>query len=229
MLWAALVLHCMHSYQRRKESFIRRTTFTFIHLKCTFFGSNEHIEWKTRLPDCWEIPELHYLPHFPCKLSMLSGNENTNILSSRRLFILMMQVRHWLPGDGEPFDIPFSSFSLSLISLSISLPFLLQHMHIHNNTMHRTGVDGIITNHPERLAEVLRESEFANRFRLATQDDSPWERIQSREDFAPSPAAPVTQPVSARWFTGFGDVVSSFAKYLRDFVYLRVPGYHNIS
>jgi hypothetical protein len=90
-------------------------------------------------------------------------------------------------------------------------------------------VDGIITNHPERLADVLRESEFSKSFRLATQDDNPWERIQAREDFKPSPAAPVTQPVTSRWAAGFGDVLASFAKYLRDFVYLRVPSYHNIS
>ena len=90
-------------------------------------------------------------------------------------------------------------------------------------------MDGIITNHPERLADVLRESEFAKSFRLATQEDSPWERIQARVDFKPSPAAPATQPVTARWASGFGDVLTSLAKYLRDFVYLRVPSYHNIS
>lgn len=64
---------------------------------------------------------------------------------------------------------------------------------------------------------------------MADQDDNPWIRIQAREDLIPSPAAPVTQPVSARWASGFGDLVTSFAKYLRDFVYLRVPSYHNIS
>lgn len=90
-------------------------------------------------------------------------------------------------------------------------------------------MDGIITNHPERLVDILRESEFSSKFRMADQSDSPWERIQSRIDFNPSPAAPVTQPVSARWVSGMGDMVTSFAKYLRDFVFLRVPSYHNIS
>lgn len=90
-------------------------------------------------------------------------------------------------------------------------------------------MDGIITNHPERLVALLRESEFSSRFRLADQDDSPWERIQARQDDNPSPAAPVSQPVQLRWAAGMGDMFTSFAKYLRDFVYLRVPSYHSIS
>lgn len=90
-------------------------------------------------------------------------------------------------------------------------------------------MDGIITNHPERLVALLRDPEFSSRFRLADQDDSPWERIQARQDDKPSPAAPVSQPVQLRWAAGMGDMFTSFAKYLRDFVYLRVPSYHSIS
>ena len=79
----------------------------------------------------------------------------------------------------------------------------------------RTGVDGIITNHPERLVALLRDPEFSERFRLADQNDDPWERVQAKQDERPSPAAPVTQPVQLRWATGLGDMVTSFAKYLR--------------
>lgn len=37
------------------------------------------------------------------------------------------------------------------------------------------GVDGIITNVPERLDGLIREK-FANKYRLATIRDDPWER-----------------------------------------------------
>lgn len=97
---------------------------------------------------------------------------------------------------------------------------------------YRTGVDGIITNHPERVVTLLRDAEFSKDFRLADQDDDPWARVQARQDVggeANSPAAPSTQPIQLRWAAGFGDMVTSFAKYLRDFVYLRVPSYHSIS
>ncbi|XP_015792032.1 phospholipase D LcsSicTox-betaIC1-like isoform X2 [Tetranychus urticae] len=43
----------------------------------------------------------------------------------------------------------------------------------------RFGVDGIITNHPERLYAILEEPGFSSKYRLATHDDDPWKRIQS--------------------------------------------------
>lgn len=80
---------------------------------------------------------------------------------------------------------------------------------------HSTGVDGIITNHPERLVTLLKELEFADRFRLADQNDNPWQRVQADVEENPSPASPVQQPVQLRWAAGLGDMVTSFAKYLR--------------
>lgn len=91
-------------------------------------------------------------------------------------------------------------------------------------------MDGIITNHPERLINILREPEFHSRVRLADQEDDPWSRVPlSREDGPYILAASGPEPVSVRWVSGFNDMVTSFAKYLRDFVYLRVPSYQNIS
>ncbi|KAG8199182.1 hypothetical protein JTE90_016011 [Oedothorax gibbosus] len=45
------------------------------------------------------------------------------------------------------------------------------------STMRRTleiGVDGLITNHPERLKDVLDEGSYSSFARLATFDDNPW-------------------------------------------------------
>lgn len=38
-------------------------------------------------------------------------------------------------------------------------------------------VDGMITNDPDDLYEVLQESYFRNEYRLATPDDDPFERF----------------------------------------------------
>lgn len=42
------------------------------------------------------------------------------------------------------------------------------------------NVDGMITNFPDRLVSVLHEDEFSSKFRLATLDDSPWEKYTYR-------------------------------------------------
>ncbi|OTF78003.1 hypothetical protein BLA29_007662, partial [Euroglyphus maynei] len=44
-------------------------------------------------------------------------------------------------------------------------------------TSFRANVDAIITNHPERVYNVMREREFSSKYRMATYEDSPWERI----------------------------------------------------
>ncbi|RWS07414.1 hypothetical protein B4U79_07515 [Dinothrombium tinctorium] len=94
----------------------------------------------------------------------------------------------------------------------------------------RTGVDGIITNHPERLVNILREVEFVDLIRLADQDDDPFERfITRRAESIPSPASNSNQPLAVRIFSGLNDLLSSFNKYLRDFVFLRVAGNHSLS
>ena len=85
-------------------------------------------------------------------------------------------------------------------------------------------MDGIITNHPERLINVLREKEFAKKFRLATQQDNPWERIRSRADEVPSPnPRNNSQILGVRIVHGIGDLFNSLTKYVREFVTLRAP------
>ncbi|RWS19719.1 sphingomyelinase D-like protein [Leptotrombidium deliense] len=43
---------------------------------------------------------------------------------------------------------------------------------LHNN------VDGIITNHPDWINNILREPDFENLFRLANTKDNPWFIVQ---------------------------------------------------
>ncbi|KAG8189370.1 hypothetical protein JTE90_021873 [Oedothorax gibbosus] len=42
----------------------------------------------------------------------------------------------------------------------------------------RAGVDGIITNFPERVVAVMQEKEFKDKYRLASEDDNPFSRVQ---------------------------------------------------
>jgi len=86
-------------------------------------------------------------------------------------------------------------------------------------------VDGVITNHPERVVNVLRETEFSKKFRLATQDDNHWSRVRARVDEVTSPTSPIMQPLGFRIANGVGDMFNSLTKYVKDFVFLRVPNY----
>lgn len=80
----------------------------------------------------------------------------------------------------------------------------------------RAGVDGIITNHPERLVNVLKESEFSNRLKMANQSDSPWTKVKQ----GPMPlSVPIGQ--SSRWVSDISDKANSIYEYLKEFIYLR--------
>ncbi|XP_054722103.1 dermonecrotic toxin StSicTox-betaIB1i-like [Uloborus diversus] len=46
----------------------------------------------------------------------------------------------------------------------------------------RLGVDGMITNYPDRLVSVLEEDEFAGKLRLATYEDVPWSKYSRRTE-----------------------------------------------
>ena len=84
-------------------------------------------------------------------------------------------------------------------------------------------MDGIITNHPERLVNVLRENEFVNNFRLATQDDDPFLRYSQRKKQNENPNQAINQPIGIRIAHGMGDMFVSFSKYVGDFVTVRAP------
>lgn len=83
----------------------------------------------------------------------------------------------------------------------------------------RVGVDGIITNHPERIVNVLKEPEFINRIRLANHSDSAWSRVEPLRNNPLPISAPIAQP--SRWVSDLNDKANSITKYLREFIYLR--------
>nr|ANY30975.1 loxtox protein [Loxosceles similis] len=47
----------------------------------------------------------------------------------------------------------------------------------------RAGVDGVMTNFPNHLTDVLKETEFKDKFKLATYDDSPWETYMEDTEY----------------------------------------------
>ncbi|XP_035213733.1 dermonecrotic toxin StSicTox-betaIB1i-like [Stegodyphus dumicola] len=46
----------------------------------------------------------------------------------------------------------------------------------------RMGVDAMITNYPDRLVSVLAEEEFSGKLKLATFEDSPWQKLPRRTE-----------------------------------------------
>ena len=89
--------------------------------------------------------------------------------------------------------------------------------------MNRTDVDGIITNHPERLVNVLRETEFAKKYRMATQDDDPFQRFSPLKKQIDTSESAINQPIGIRIAHGVGDMFVSFSKYVGDSVYVKLP------
>ncbi|XP_074597286.1 dermonecrotic toxin StSicTox-betaIB1i-like [Brevipalpus obovatus] len=89
----------------------------------------------------------------------------------------------------------------------------------------RNGVDGILTNHPERLVSILREAEFVSKYRMATLEDNPWFRIQSDIEDEPVPIPQnsnnYNQPVRARVVASAVDILASLNTYLREWFVLR--------
>ncbi|OQR79149.1 hypothetical protein BIW11_02605 [Tropilaelaps mercedesae] len=81
-----------------------------------------------------------------CISTFRSGKDLKNVITLRDLGGYPHKVYQW--------TVDLSSFQAAALDL---------------------GVDGIITNIPERLDDLLKE-QFAYKYRLATRYDSPWER-----------------------------------------------------
>ena len=124
-----------------------------------------------------------------CVSPFLNLNRLTQILNTRDNDSPIDKVYHWT------------------IDLTASL-----------RTSLRAGVDGIITNHPERIVNILREPEFVGRVRRANLSDSPWTRYEAKLSPMPLQLPLPTQP--SRWVSDLGDKANSITKYLKEFIYL---------
>lgn len=98
----------------------------------------------------------------------------------------------------------------------------------------RLQVDGIMTNHPERLITILEEPEFSGRFRLATKQDDPFKQIgitytrrfgdAARFNQQVPPEIAQTGLVVSGGFSGaIMDIFNSWATYTREITLLKVP------
>ena len=86
-------------------------------------------------------------------------------------------------------------------------------------------MDAIITNHPERVINVLREREFSTSYRIAQLSDSPWERVVTKIPKQGVISNPAFQPstMSLKLVNGAGDMLDSFTRYLADILINRSP------
>ena len=110
----------------------------------------------------------------------------------------------------------------------------------------RSNLDAVISNHPERVEHVLREREFAGRYRMATERDSPWDRVllkaSSLKTAAAGAAGTGTSGTSGpsgpsssaqallqkpslglKLVNGAGDMLDSLTKYVGDLLRYRTP------
>lgn len=90
----------------------------------------------------------------------------------------------------------------------------------------RMGVDALMTNHPERLVNVLNEPEMVHNFRLATRDDDPFKRVVlkgSQRSYELARHERSASPTSGGFFGSLMDVITSFIAYLREIPFLSLP------
>lgn len=90
----------------------------------------------------------------------------------------------------------------------------------------RMGVDALMTNHPERLVNVLNEPEMVHNFRLATRDDDPFKRVLlkgSQRSYELARHERSASPTSGGFFGSLMDVITSFIAYLREIPFLSLP------
>lgn len=86
----------------------------------------------------------------------------------------------------------------------------------------RLGVDAILTNFPERVVSVLQEEEFRGKYRLATNDDSPFSRV----DKSPAKSNNLPGPNLNTYMASLSEITVALMGYVWDFYKLRLkrPG-----
>lgn len=91
----------------------------------------------------------------------------------------------------------------------------------------RLGVDAIMTNHPERVLNVLQEPEMAHNYRLATRQDDPFRKL-TRDSVGRSSGETARYQRSASSTSGgfvanLVDVLASWINYMREIPFLSFP------
>ncbi|XP_035234228.1 dermonecrotic toxin SpeSicTox-betaIIA2iii-like [Stegodyphus dumicola] len=130
---------------------------------------------------------LHKFEFCPNKGFDFSGNENLDYIRSALESVGV--THHIWQGDGITNCLPRGTRRLWEALRRRDLPsykyiekvywWTVDRMSTMKRTL-RMGVDGIITNHPHRLIRVLEDDEFSSKLRLATIDDSPWQKYSLR-------------------------------------------------
>lgn len=69
----------------------------------------------------------------------------------------------------------------------------------------RMGVDGIITNYPERVSTVIMEGPFRRAVKLANPTDTPWKKVGVEVQVSGTPGSPV--------MNALGDVSEVFQQF----------------
>ncbi|XP_054709227.1 dermonecrotic toxin StSicTox-betaIB1i-like [Uloborus diversus] len=81
----------------------------------------------------------------------------------------------------------------------------------------RSGVDAMITNFPERVISVLQEKEFRDKYRLASEEDSPFSRVA----LAPLKHS-LRVPTMTSYVSSIREITIALMGYIWDFYKLRL-------
>ncbi|CAN7979553.1 unnamed protein product, partial [Ixodes pacificus] len=73
----------------------------------------------------------------------------------------------------------------------------------------RMGVDGIITNYPERVSTIIMEGPFRRAVKLANPQDTPWRKVKVEVQVPGTPGSPVMNALG-----DFSEVIQQFWAYL---------------
>ncbi|CAN7982410.1 unnamed protein product, partial [Ixodes hexagonus] len=73
----------------------------------------------------------------------------------------------------------------------------------------RMGVDGIITNYPERVSTIIMEGPFRRAVKLANPQDTPWKKVKVEVQVPGTPGSPVMNALG-----DFSEVIQQFWAYL---------------
>jgi len=83
------------------------------------------------------------------------------------------------------------------------------------------GVDAVMSNHPERVREVLLEPEMAQNLRLASRDDNPF--LKLTRDAVMGRAARSPMPQNGGFLSNVMDTLDSWLNYMREIPFLSLP------
>ncbi|CAG2114685.1 unnamed protein product [Medioppia subpectinata] len=132
---------------------------------------NKHIGWDVSANEALDVISTMYHRRLPRTANVWQSDGITNCVS----FIYPTDRLRAAIQLRDQFRRPYMT---KVYRWTIDMPFVAR-------DTFRLGVDGILTNYPDRIATILNEDEFYNDLRLANHTDDPWARYDGPHRLSP--------------------------------------------